>query len=488
MTTDEATTTDASTSPEASARPRPRLITVAASVVVALVPLVLLRQLLRPINDPDTYWHILSGQNVWRTHEVVVSDPFGRFSENPWVQIDWLSDLAMAAAYHVAGFSGVAWLYISLGVVLFAVIYASCRTVAVPVVAGIAAVGGWVGTYASQGFRPQTFSFVLLAVTLLVWELVRRDQRTRLAWWLVPLGYLWACLHGLWVLGPIVGAAVVLGMAWDRVLPWRRLGLLALVPVAEVAVAAATPIGPRLLLAPFTVNGYARLVTEWRPPDVHEVYVAVTVMLVAVTAVAWARSEKRPSGAELLLWLMALGWTLLYSRTVAVGAVIAAPLAARAITSLLRVPPDRAAGRADRFVVPAGALVGILAAALLAPSQASGLGNVPTSLETAIDRLPADTVVVNDDGLGGWLLLEHPQVHPVLDTRTYLFTVPYIESYIQFRGALGDWQGFVRRTGATAALLREGEPVLGELTGTLGWTEVGRGEGYVLLTAPGTGR
>ena len=209
---------------------------------------------------------------------------------------------------------------------------------------------------------------------------------------------------------------------------------LLLVPVASVAVAALTPVGPRLLTAPFTVNTYAGLVSEWRPPDVHEPYVAATVLLVALTALGWARAPHRASWADVLLWGMALGWTLLYARTVAVGAVIATPLAARALAELLPLPEDRGAARLERVLLPVSAAAAIVLAAVLAPSAAGVAGGMPTGLAGALDRLPADTVVLNDDAAGGWLLLTHPDLHPVIDTRTYLFDVPYIEAYIDARG------------------------------------------------------
>ena len=239
--------------------------TLVALAVVALVPFVVLRLKLIPVDDPDSFWHVLSGQNVWRTHEVEVTDPFGRFSVNPWVQIDWLSDLAMAGVHAVAGLAGVAWLYATLGIVLFVALYVAARRSAPPLTAGIVATVGWAGTYASQGFRPQTVSFVLLAVTLLVWDRVRRgDSGT--PWWLIGLSWVWACLHGLWFLGPLVGLTVVLGLALDRSRSRRELLRLLAVPVASLAAACATPIGPSLLTTPLTVNAYAGLVSEWRPP------------------------------------------------------------------------------------------------------------------------------------------------------------------------------------------------------------------------------
>jgi hypothetical protein len=275
-------------------------------------------------------------------------------------------------------------------------------------------------------------------------------------------------------------------MAMDRTRPRATLIRLAAIPLASVVVAAFTPIGPRLLIAPLTVNSYAGLVSEWAPPDLHEPYVAAAVALLVVTVVGWARSEVRAPSPHLLLWIVALVGSLLYTRTVAVGAVIAAPLAAHALSSLFAIPHDPAGRRFERWLVPAGAAVALLVAGLLAPTKAVGTSGMPESLDDAIAVLPRDTVVLNDDAVGGWLLLNHPEVHPVIDTRTYLFSVPYIEDYIAARAAQGDWQGFVQDTGSTAALLPKGSPLVTALEETSGWEETDRGDGFVLLTAPGT--
>lgn len=469
------------TGPPASRRPR--LVSVVALATIALVPFVILRQKLGPVDDPDAYWHVLSGQNVWRTHAVVVTDPYGHFSTNTWVQLDWLSDLLMAGVHAVGGYPALSWLYASLGVLLFVALYALARVRAGVLVAGVVAVAAWAGTFASQGFRPQTISFVLLAVTLLVWQRVALG-RARTPWWLVALTWLWACCHGLWFLGPLVGLVVVAGLALDRARPRGELLRLLAVPLLGVAVAALTPIGPRLLTLPFTVNAYAGLVQEWRPPDVHEPYVAATVGLLALTALGWARAGRRVPWADVLLWGMALGWALLYARTVAIGAVLAAPLAAGALEQLLSPPVDRAARRVERWLVPVSALAAVVVAGVLSTSVAARPAAVPLALDTAIDRLPAGTVVLDDDALGGWLLLEHPNTSPVIDTRTYLFGVPYIEDYIRARGAVGDWPAFVRRTGATAALVRSGEALATALPERLGWRVVQQADGFTLLQAP----
>ena len=45
--------------------------------------------------------------------------------------------------------------------------------------------------------RPQVISYLLVAVVVGAWLRTRRDGRVR--WWLVPLVWVWAMLHGMWL-------------------------------------------------------------------------------------------------------------------------------------------------------------------------------------------------------------------------------------------------------------------------------------------------
>ena len=184
------------------------------------------------------------------------------------------------------------------------------------------------------------------------------------------------------------------------------------------------------------------------------------------------------------MWLMALGWTLLYARTVAVGAVIAAPLAAAALQRLLGRQRDHGPGRLEGVTVAASTVVAIALAAVLVPTIASRPVGMPDALDSSLRQLPAGAVVLNDDAVGGWLLLEHPELKPVIDTRTYLFEVPYIKRYMGARAAQGDYPAFIRETGATAALLRRGDSLAEALQSRDGWTVVASDNRYVLLRAP----
>ena len=77
---------------------------------------------------------------------------------------------------------------------------------------------------------------------------------------------------------------------------------------------------------------------------------------------------------------------------------------------------------------------GVLAAVVL-PATTATPDRMPAGLDAALDRLPAGTVVFDEYGLGGYLRYRHPDLVPVIDERTELFTVDYVEAYLSARGA-----------------------------------------------------
>lgn len=447
-------------------------------LVVSLVPIAILRIKLSGVRDPDAFWHIRGGEHTWSAHSVVGPDPLGTFTSHTWVQHEWLSEVVMAAAYRVAGLAGVAWLYAVADIVVYLAIYRVSRERGGVLVSGVVAAAAWLGISASLVARPQTISFILLAVTAIAWLRTRDDLRQR--WWLVPMTWVWACGHGLWFTGPLLGFVVVIGLVLDRAVSPVEARRLLVIPVLSILAAALTPIGPRLLVTPFTVNSYARLVTEWMPPDIHEPFVASTMALVVLVAIGWATSGLRTPWTEVLLWVMALGWALLYSRTVALGAVTIAPLAAGQLQRATGPSKDPVL-RLERLLV-LGVAAGVAAVtALLAPAVAGKAAGMPTAFDARLDAFQTGTVVFNDDSVGGWLYLTHPQLRPVIDTRTEIYDTAYLERYIAARQSAPGWQGFVAETAPAVALLKADAPLTESLRRALGWRQVQDADGYVML-------
>jgi len=85
------------------------------------------RQGFRPIGDPDTWWHLRLGDDLWRSWNFTDPAPWTRFATEPWVTTQWLPEVIASRAEHAFGLPGVVWLLCAGLVLLAAVLYLTCR-------------------------------------------------------------------------------------------------------------------------------------------------------------------------------------------------------------------------------------------------------------------------------------------------------------------------------------------------------------------------
>ncbi|QGN56698.1 hypothetical protein [Nostocoides sp. HKS02] len=331
-------------------RRTPAFLTVTA---VGLMFLVAIARGLSPFSEPDVWWHLRVGEQILDTHQIYGPDPWARFAGGPYLATQWLPEAVAAQAYRWAGLGAVPWLRTVSILLLAAVVYAAARRLSGRLPAALATGVAILGASGSLNPRPQLVSFVLFAAVIGAWLRTAEDRRPR--WWLVPLYWLWACCHGLWMFGILVGVVTAVCLVLQqpdhrRALAWR----LAAVNVASAAAVAVTPLGPRLLLAPFTVaNNAASIADEWAATPLNNAFSITAVAAIIVTAVCWLlRPWPRPSWQYAWLALSA-ALTLAMWRLVPLGAILCAPLLAGALQSMLGATRERV-DRRERVGLLAG--------------------------------------------------------------------------------------------------------------------------------------
>jgi hypothetical protein len=476
MTRPAMTTTEDSTQQRSSV-----LLRRAPLVVFALFLLTVTVVFVRPIGDSDAWWHLRLGEELTRTW--ALSDPpaWTRFATESWVATQWLPEVVAALWTAWFGLAGLVWLVCATVLVLAVTLYAVCRREAGRLPAALATILGFGGMAATLTPRPQLVTFVLLVVTLGAWLQTVRDLRPR--WWLVPMSWVWACCHGLWFSGAVLGAVVVAGLVLDGRARGRSALTLLAVPLLSVVAAAVTPVGPRLLLAPFAVGGISEFITEWQRPSFFDLGPALTAAMIAAVVVLGARNRRRASWVSIGLLVLAAAWTLLSVRTVALGAAITAPLLAGALDQVL---PRRESGppsRQEKITVATAAASCLVVAALLAAvlSSVRVPANVPSELDGALDGLPPHTVIWNDYNLGGWIDYRHPTLEVVADGRAEAFGAEQLEKYGRVVRTEPGWEEILRTSGAHVAIVGTDTPLASALQERLGWRPLGQADGYVLL-------
>lgn len=452
------------------------------SLLMGLFLAAVARQGARSISDPDVFWHLRLGHDILSARSVTsVTAPWSALSDEPWVPTQWLTEVVLALAEDLGGLSAVSWLFTVGLLALVLLIHRLTRRQADPVPSAFATGLTVAAMAASLSPRPHIVTYLLLGLTLIAWLGSIEDLRPR--WWLIPLTWLWAMSHGMWFVGPVVGCAVVLGLILDGRLDRRLAIRLTTIPAASVALATLTPVGPALLGGPFAVAGIGEFITEWQPPSFRSPSPAAAALIVAFVAVAWARSTRRVPWSHIALLVLAVGWILLATRTVALGALIVSPLLAASLQDAVareRVAPTPK----ETWFLRLAALAIACAAALVVPQTASTPSAVPSGLDAELDALPPSAVVFNAYELGGWLRWRHPDLEPVVDGMTEAYSVQHLRKFGWTQSAAGGWDERFDSWDPKAALVLENSPVATALIDQREWTSVATDGGYVLLIPP----
>ena len=188
----------------------PRLLLIALTVATAWT-------LHGPVSDPDTFWHLRAGEQLLRTWSFLPTDDWSAFNTRPWVLHEWGPEVLLALAARVDGLAGVVVLH-QLGIVLGRRGRARPVPLAGHPAAGphrLHARGGRPGHQprsppaAGQPRAPGGHGAGVAGHR-------RRPPPPVVAGGAV---WVWACCHGFWVLGPLLGGVVASGACWTSAAP-----------------------------------------------------------------------------------------------------------------------------------------------------------------------------------------------------------------------------------------------------------------------------
>ncbi len=133
---------------------------------------------LRPIADPDFWWHLRTGQLIVQTHVIPHTDPFS-FTKagGPWITHEWLSELLMYALYQIGSYGLLIFFFSIIITGTFLLTYFRSPSETRPYVAGFILLLGAVSTAPTWGVRPQMISFLLTSLFLFLLDRYRRDGK-----------------------------------------------------------------------------------------------------------------------------------------------------------------------------------------------------------------------------------------------------------------------------------------------------------------------
>ena len=431
--------------------------------------------------DPDTYWHLASGQWMLDHREILRTDIFSStVSGQPYSVGEWLGEIVLTLVFNAGGWTGLAiFRAILVAIAAFFLARLSRRGGAPLVAALLVVIWALVVSKTRWTDRPAIFTFVFFPVVLDLLYSARAGSRRALVA-VPPLVLLWANLHG----GYAIGIALVVAFTAEAALVRRR----DLVPFA-VALGAAIVLS---FVDPetFGVAGAAghalappRFITEEAPPDVLEasgfVFAAFVLAAVGVALLY---------GGGLLdaLLLIPLLWLALTAQRHLVFFVFAATplIAAGAARAYARVMPRRAPLRP--LPDPAAAALAVLLA-VGALASAVGAPAVPDERAFPAAAVPAlkagSGTLLNEYDWGGYLIYRVPERKVFVDGRLFPFYPAVLRDYRDAVELRSSWRDVLARYDVREVLLRPGKALAVALRED-GWTVRADGPDFVLLARP----
>lgn len=403
--------------------------------VALLLPWVLVVVAARsPVGDNSFLWHITAGIRQLELNEVLTSDPFSfTFFGEAWRTQSWLAELGYAALHAEWGLAFVPWMVGAVAALTFALVLALATRVggSVEAAALIGVLTAWLGA----GFmnpRPVLLSYLAFAALIIA-------VHSRLRWALPLIVWVWAAVHGTFVLG--IAYVILDGL--------RRRDRTAITDGVAMTVAASlTAHGLALwfVLVEFAGSRDAlALISEWRTPNLGTVemfpyFIGVVVLLIGGI-------QRNITSRDLWIVVPFLGFGFMAARSVFPAWLALLPMLAVSLRGL-----PRASRRSSGTPVALGAIAAlILVGPFLLPTESGLSEKFPVESAAAIssDR------VFHDDVIGGYLIYRYEGQTPVfVDDRAELYGGEHFRRVVETRNGTPTWKALFAEWDINQALVR----------------------------------
>lgn len=432
----------------------------------------------RLLRDPDTLIHLAIGQSIALNRALPWTDTFSyTFAGAPRIAKEWLSELLIAGAYALGGWSGVVLLAALAIAVALAFLhgFVARRLTVVPALA--------VTLVAALLCAPHMLARPhVLALPIIVWwtrSLVEAAQaRTTPGWKQILAMLAWANLHGSFTLGFVLAGPIALEAIFSAP-PAQRLGVAArwaAFILVALAAACATPYGYRTMAVTLSIVGSNEAIpyiAEWQPLEFDGIGCLAAALMALVLAALMVRP--RENACRIVLVTLLAVMALRHCRFLELFALLTPFLA---MDPLLRIMPsiDRdlatARGRGARWST--AVMAGLIALAALQGHPVPDPVNTPVAaLAAARARGLTAGKVYNAVDFGGFLIANGVQTF--IDGRSDMIFLGGFTRTLNEAADGPDDARFVKlieARGASWALVRTGSSEARHLDRTPRWVPV----------------
>jgi hypothetical protein len=448
---------------------------------------------LRPIADPDFWWHLRTGQFIVQTHAIPHTDPFSYTRVGvPWITHEWLSEILIFALFRFGSYALLILTFSILITIAFLLTYLRCPAETRPYVAGFVLLLGAVSTAPTWGVRPQMISLLLASLFLYCLDCYWRNANI---YFLVPLPLImlaWVNLHAGYFLGLVLLGVFIAGGSIDLLLS----GLLkrrqvesvsTLKPVLSlcitlgvcVLVTLVNPNGILIIIYPFQTlisSSMQHFIQEWFSPDFHQLmWQPLAWFILALIGIGMV-SKKSISPINILLTI-GFGYAALISmRNIPFFALASVPVLAEEIGSIIKVRTTAySPGRLFRWIVPILLILILLITCLrfiqvVQEQPQTEAENFPkTAVDWLQDNAPAGNLF-NSYNWGGYLIWRlFPRYRVYIDGRADIYGDTFIFNYLSIYNAESGWAEKLKMQDIQTVLVEPGSPLANALRQSPAW-------------------
>ena len=463
---------------------------------VIILFLALFSMALRPIADPDFWWHLRTGQVIFETRAIPHADPFSFTNQGKtWVAHEWLSEILLYGIYRIGGYGLLILTFAAIITATFLLVYlrsvvttnASLR----PYIAGFALLLGALATAPTWGVRPQMISYLLFALFLFLLDRYAETRKTKTLIPIPILMLLWVNLHAGYALGFAILGIYIAGNIFELIKAkiaktgstnspiLKNILTLCGILVLSILAALANPNGIRLLTYPFeTLSSQAmqQNIQEWFSPDFHQIEWQPLAWLILALVGAGLLGRKSLSPTKIVLALV-FGYMALRSmRHVPLFAIAAVPVLAEEIGCVVRIRPQ--VQRPNRLMKWVNLLL-VMCTVLVAGLRFVSV--VQEQVDTEKEKFPAAAVdwiiqhhpagnIFNAYGWGGYLIWRlYPEYHVYIDGRADVYGDTFINDYLRIEGGEPGWEASLSLNGVRIVLIEPWSLLARDLRQSADW-------------------
>lgn len=422
----------------------------------------------KTISDPDLWGHLRFGLDILHTGTIIQVDPYSYLPTGQrWINHEWLAEVLFALAWTAGGAPGLILLKMTVGFLTVAVLYWHLRVLQLRQIQAtilLLLMGSSFLIPFLFSVRPQIFTFLLFALTLLI---IRHADMGdyRWLWAAPPLLILWANLHGGFLAGlGLLGLWAALHLtvhryAWMHIIP----------PIlASIAATLVNPYGMDLLTFLLRTATVPRPeILDWQPLKLVSIYGLMYLLVLTVSFGGLAISSQPRKPVLLILFGITALLPWMAVRHLPLFSIASLVFAGEYVGSAWNtVRPQKK--RAHSFPVWIAGLPLALAAALVI----LGSTRNPHRIHITQDDLPiAAVALLKQGGVSGNLAIEFawgeyviwhlgPQIKVSMDgRRETVYSTAIYRQYMNFIFGVDDWDALLRQHWTDMALVKKHGPV-----------------------------